>query len=102
MANYSLTKKAVQDLKQIWNYTYDNWSESQADKYLNQVLKHCSKISKNHQYGRSYEKLYPNLKGSKINKHIVFYREMEKNEIRVERILHERMDLKNKFSQENI
>ena len=36
MANYSLTKKAVQDLKQIWNYTYDNWSESQADKYVNQ------------------------------------------------------------------
>ena len=88
MAKFSLTKKAVQDPKQIWNYTYDNWSENQADKYLNQLLKHCAKISKNPQNGRTYDILYPNLRGSKIIKHIVFYREMEKEEIEVERILH--------------
>ena len=97
MAKYALTKKAVQDLKQIWNYTYDNWSEKQADKYINQLLKHCTKISKHPQLGRSYEKIYPVLRGSKINKHIIFYRELDKKEIEVVRILHQRMDLKTKF-----
>lgn len=100
MAKYALTNKAVQDLKQIWNYTYDNWSEKQVNKYLSQLLKHCSKISKSPQLGSSYERLYPNLRGSKINKHIIFYREMEKDEIEVERILHERMDLKIRFTSE--
>ena len=32
MAKYHLTNQAVQDLSDIWNYTFDNWSEEQADK----------------------------------------------------------------------
>jgi len=33
MAEYVLTNKAVADLSDIWNYTFNVWSESQADKY---------------------------------------------------------------------
>lgn len=33
MAKYNLTKKAVEDLTKIWNYTFDTWSENQADAY---------------------------------------------------------------------
>ena len=33
MAKYSLTRKAVEDLSKIWNYTFDTWSENQADTY---------------------------------------------------------------------
>ena len=100
MPKYSLTKKAVYDLKQIWNYTYDNWSEKQADKYVNQLLNRCLKISKRPQQGRKYENLYPGLQGSKVNKHIIFYRKMEEEQVEVIRILHERMDLKTKFLNE--
>jgi len=28
MANYYLTNKAVDDLAQIWDYTFDEWSEN--------------------------------------------------------------------------
>ncbi len=35
MANYILTNKAVDDLSSIWNYTFDFWSEQQADIYYN-------------------------------------------------------------------
>ena len=100
MPKYSLTKKAVYDLKQIWNYTYDNWSEKQADKYVNQLLNRCLQISKKPLQDRKYENLYPGLKGSKVNKHIIFYRKIEEEQIEVIRILHERMDLKTKFSNE--
>jgi hypothetical protein len=31
MARYKLTNKAVEDLTQIWNYTFNKWSENQAD-----------------------------------------------------------------------
>ncbi len=32
MAKYKLTNKAVKDLANIWNYTFEAWSERQADK----------------------------------------------------------------------
>ena len=41
MANYFFSKKAVEDLSEIWNYTYDAWSESQADKYYNLLIGFC-------------------------------------------------------------
>jgi hypothetical protein len=40
MANYQLTNRAVADLTQIWNYTLDNWSENQADRYYKMLIDH--------------------------------------------------------------
>ena len=31
MAKYHFTNKAVEDLSGIWDYTYDIWSEKQAE-----------------------------------------------------------------------
>lgn len=33
MAEYQLTRKAVEDLNRIWEYTFDRWSEQQGDIY---------------------------------------------------------------------
>ena len=38
MKKYHLTKKAFEDLSDIWTYTYDNWSEEQADKYYSILI----------------------------------------------------------------
>jgi toxin ParE1/3/4 len=38
---YKLTYKAVEDLTKIWDYTFDKWSEKQADKYF-EMLKQCT------------------------------------------------------------
>lgn len=100
MAKFKLTKSAVQDLKQIWNYTFDTWSEKQADKYYKELINHCLKLANNPNLGKQYEILFEGLKGSKINKHIVFFSRLTKDEIKVERILHERMDLKTRLSNE--
>ena len=40
MAKYILTNRAVDDLSEIWTYTYDVWSEKQADKYYNMLLEY--------------------------------------------------------------
>jgi toxin ParE1/3/4 len=37
------------------------------------------------------------LKGKRASKHIIFYRVMDDQTIEITRILHERMDLKNKL-----
>jgi toxin ParE1/3/4 len=97
MATFKLTNKAVKDLSDIWNYTFDTWSESQADKYYKLILNACAAIAKKPQQGKVYEEISPDLKGKKVTKHILFYRIMEDNSIEITRILHERMDLKNKL-----
>ncbi len=97
MAKFKLTNNAVKDLSDIWNYTFDTWSESQADNYYKLILNACVAIAKKPQQGKVYEEISPDLKGKKVSKHILFYRIMEDKSIEVTRILHERMDLKNKL-----
>ena len=33
MTKYQITNKAIIDLEDIWNYTFETWSERQADLY---------------------------------------------------------------------
>lgn len=97
MAKFRLTNNAVKDLSDIWNYTFDTWSESQADKYYMLLLNACAAITKNPLQGKVYEEIYPDLKGKKVSKHIIFYRILDDKLIEITRILHERMDLKSKL-----
>ncbi len=55
MAKYIFSNKAIEDLSDIWNYTYNKWSENQADKYYYLILESCEKISKNPKIGKKYE-----------------------------------------------
>lgn len=99
MAKYKLTNKAVSDLKLIWNYTYDNWSEKQADKYYNMLIDNCNEISKNPNLGKNYPDIFEDIIGLRVGKHIIFYLENQNNEIEIIRILHEQMDLKSRIKE---
>lgn len=100
MAKYKLSNKAVDDLTRIWNYTFDKWSENQADKHYLMLLENCNDIACNPALGINYSIVTGNLFGFKAGKHIIFYRKMEGNEIEITRILHEQMDLKNRIIEE--
>ncbi|GGB67685.1 plasmid stabilization protein ParE [Flavobacterium suaedae] len=97
MAKYHLSKKAVDDLANIWSYTYDEWSERQADKYYKLLIDSCQEIANNPLLGKSYTEIADSLFGYKSGEHIIFYLIIDKKEIEVVRILHGRMDIKQKF-----
>ena len=97
MAKYKLTYKAVDDLTDIWNYTFDKWSENQADKYYLMLLENCNEVAFNPELGKKYSVIAENLLGFKAGRHIIFYRKIEENEVEITRILHEQMDLKNRI-----
>lgn len=99
MAKYELTNKAVEDLTAIWKYTIEKWSEDQADKYYNLLLKGCQDIANNPELGKNYEGISNNLFGLKTNRHIIFYRKRIKQPIEITRILHGQMDLKRRISE---
>jgi toxin ParE1/3/4 len=97
MARYKLTNKAVEDLTQIWNYTFDKWSENQADKYYLMILENCNEVALNPESGKKYSVIAEDLLGFKAGRHIIFYRKLAENVVEITRILHEQMDLKNRI-----
>lgn len=99
MAEFKLTNKAVEDLSKIWDYTFEVWPEKQADKYFESLISNCEEIADNPNSGKSYEGITKNLVGIKTNRHIIFYRTLNENYIEITRILHERVDLKNRMKE---
>ena len=97
MAKVVFRKKAVEDLNDIWTYTFNEWSEEQADKYYEILESACLKIGRNPRIGKSYKEIHTGLLGFGTEKHIIFYQINEIDEIEVIRILHKQMDLKNRI-----
>ena len=97
MAKYFLTQKAVEDLSVIWAYTYETWSEKQADKYYELLVATFDEIAQRPDIGKVYEEISPEISGVKAGKHIIFYRQSKSKAIEIVRILHERMDLRHKM-----
>src|SRR5690606_23106643 len=97
MAKYYFTNLATQDLISIWVYTVEEWSENQAEKYYNLIIASCIDLANNPQLGKAYEPLSLDVLGYKCGQHIIFFRQLSKNEIEIERILHGMMDLKTKL-----
>lgn len=99
MAKYFLTNKAVEDLSKIWDYTYEVWSESQADKYYKLLIGFCKKIAETPDSGKNYAEIEKNIFGYKASQHVIFYRVIKPSEIEILRFLHVRMDLKNRIQE---
>ena len=99
MGNYILTNKAVEDLSKIWDYSFEVWSESQADKYYYTLLDCCQDLADSNASGKNYSEINEDIFGFRISHHIIFYRKLKTNQTVIVRILHSRMDLKNRMQE---
>lgn len=99
MAEYKLTNKAVADLSKIWEYTFEVWSEKQADKYFDELISNCEEIAENPDLGKNYEGISKQLLGIQANRYIIFYRTLSKDYVEITRILHERIDLRRRIAE---
>ncbi|EPR71048.1 type II toxin-antitoxin system RelE/ParE family toxin [Cyclobacterium qasimii] len=99
MAKVVLRQEAIADLNNIWFYTFETWSETQADKYYATIKMVCNGIADNPNIGKEYDGINRNLLGIKSGKHIIFYQIINPERIEIIRILHERMDLKNRIAE---
>ena len=98
MAEYIISEKALEDLNNIWIYTAENWSVEQANRYYNLIVDEIEYVSVNFDETKDFNNIRKNYKFSKVKSHLVFYKKTENTEMEVVRILHERMDLKNRIN----
>ena len=93
MAEIRLSRKAIADLDGIWDYTVEAWSEEQAIIYYRQIYTTIQGLNSIPVFlEKTYEVIKPGVLGYKVGHHIVFYKKLPDGSIRVDRILHERMD----------
>ena len=95
MAKVRYSNKAVEDLTSIWEYTFSEWSESQADEYYEMLISACNRLL--YPYiisNRSYDEITNGLLGIKAGHHVILYMIMDNEDVMVIRILHEMMDIK--------
>jgi toxin ParE1/3/4 len=95
--DYFVNGKALEDLNNIWIYTAENWSLEHADRYYNLIVDEIEFAAKNFETTKDFSHVRKDYKYSKVKSHLVFYKKVTDYEIEVVRILHEKMDVKNRI-----
>lgn len=97
--SYRISVNAAEDIEQIWLYTVDNWSVEQADRYVNLIFDEMEYLADNPVAGKDLTHIRKDYRSSKVKSHLIFYRLVEKNDIEIIRVLHQRMDIVNQLEE---
>jgi len=91
---YRISEQGINDLNDIWIYTLNKWSKEQADRYYDLIIGEIDFIADNFLTGKSADQTRKNYRVTTVKSHLIFYRKVEND---IVRILHQRMDIKNRL-----
>jgi len=94
---YRISNQAIDDLNDIWLYTYQKWSKEQADRYYELLIGEIEFIVDHFMTGKSAELTRKNYRVTAIKSHLIFYRKAENEVVEIVRVLHQRMDTKKRL-----
>ncbi len=83
---------AGQELLDIWDYSFENWGQDQADRYLAALDAMFARITNGSAPSRPADNLRAGLRKVPVGRHVVFFRESAEA-VEVVRVLHEKMDV---------
>ena len=81
MLKLKLKPEALNDIEGIYEFTFANWGIRQAEKYQDELFEWMSRIIDNPQIGSVYYFSTGNYRKTQINKHLIFYRIEDNEEI---------------------
>ena len=90
-------EEAIQDIEEIWFYSFSKWSREQADRYYSLIMKEIDFIATKPESGKTLDHLRKGYRSTKVKSHYIFYR-FNSNELDIIRILHENMDIPNRLN----
>jgi toxin ParE1/3/4 len=93
MGSFTLTQKARDDMLSIGRYTRKQWGKVQQARYLSQLDAAFHDLADNPEIGRVCDDIRVGYYKFGVGKHLIYYRNKEKDQIEIVRILHGRMDI---------
>lgn len=90
---YTLTKPARGDLKEIGQYTAEKWGVAQQKKYLAQLFKRFEELARNPRIGRERPEIAPGYRSVVEGGHVIFYR-IRDTRVEILGVVHGQRDLK--------
>lgn len=94
---YRISRQAIDDLENIWDYTSKKWSIEQADRYYKLIIDEIEFVANNFMTGKPVEFIRKDYRVTKVKSHLIFYRKTESEIVEIIRILQQRMDVKNRL-----
>jgi toxin ParE1/3/4 len=92
--NFELSKLALKDIDSIWEYTVQNWSIKQAEKYYKNIISTIKLICQNPEIGKSISEVKETHRRKIVGSHMIIYK-FQNDIIYIDRILHQSMDIEN-------
>lgn len=91
MRKLFISERAKEDLIEVWLYTAENWSDAQADRYLDHLEEGIHQCCEAPERGKNREAVRPGYYSVLVRKHVVFYTFTDEQVV-VRRVLHGTMD----------
>ena len=92
-----MTKKAIQDLKEIGRFTQETWGREQRNRYLSKLDECFEMIAIQPLIGKDCDYIRAGYRKYHVGRHLIFYRK-KADHVEIVRILHDRMDVDSHFS----
>lgn len=89
MTPVRLTHAAEADLRDIWQFTAEHWSPSQADAYLLQLAEAFKQLAAHPRLGKDLSSFRPHYRVLVVERHMIYYQRDPLSGIIVSRILHQ-------------
>ncbi len=96
--NFRISILALEDLNNIWEYTVEQWSKEQANKYYNEIFEAIDKICENSDTGKPIDEIIKGHRRTNVKSHVIIYKVKGKT-IYIDRILHQKMNIEKQFNE---
>jgi toxin ParE1/3/4 len=93
MPTFSLTNRALEDLREIGRYTQERWGRDQRRNYLSQLDRYFHALAENPSQGQRCDEIRTGYRKFPSGRHVIFFRSLGTGAIEIVRVLHERMDV---------
>ena len=97
MSEYILSPEAISDLQNIYDFTFDEWGETQAEKYLNEIYAVFDRLTQHPQIGRLRIELADSLRSIPLGSHVIFFMPWQ-DDVAIVRVLHGARDVERVFA----
>ncbi|ACK67572.1 plasmid stabilization system [Rippkaea orientalis PCC 8801] len=95
MNNYSISQEAIHDLNEIADYLARQ-SIDASERFVRRFAEKCRNLVNFPNMGRSYDDIFPNLRGLPLDNYIIFY-QVIKQDIEIVRVVSGYRDVKSLF-----